>query len=114
MGNFGQLEREKHITKLCIKEMLTFMRPKLLGEPETTTTKELCTKVEQKLILRDLFPLDDWSRDGFNEMSTDASENILVVLTKRIETQISPEERLNTFTEKISQPEQGTSTQNTS
>ena len=74
----------------------------------------MCTKARQKLILRELCPVDDWSRDGFNEMSTDNSENFLTVLTKTTETQNSLENRINALNEKISQPQQGTSGQNTS
>ena len=46
-------------------------------------------------------------------MSTDNSENFLVVLTKKTETQISLENRFNSLSEKTSQPQQGTSSRST-
>ena len=54
--------------------MPTFIRLKLLEEPEDATIQELCTKARQKLILRELCPVHDWSRDGFNEMSSENSK----------------------------------------
>ena len=108
------MERERRIIRLFKKAMLNFIRLKLLEEPETATIQELCTKARQKLILRELCPVDDWSRDGFNEMSTDNSGKFLTVLTKMTETQNSLENRINALAEKISQPQQGTSGQNTS
>ena len=47
-------------------------------------------------------------------MSTDNSGKFLTVLTKRTETQNSLENRINALAEKISQPQQSTSGQNTS
>ena len=47
-------------------------------------------------------------------MSTDNSEKFLAVLTKMTETQNSLENIINSLTEKYSQPQQGTLSQNTS
>ena len=65
--NIAQMERERHIIRLFKKAMPNFIRLKLLEEPETATIQELCTKARQELILRELCPVDDWSREGFNE-----------------------------------------------
>ena len=111
---FAEMERERHKIRLFRKAMPNFIRLKLLEEPETATIQELCPKARQKLILRELCPVDDWPRDGFIEMSTDNSENSLTVLTKMTKTQTSLEKRINALTEKISQPQQGASGQNTS
>ena len=112
--NFAQMERERHILRLFKKALPTFIRPKLLEDPETATIQELCRKAREKLFLRELCPVDDRSRDGFNEMSTDNSEEFLTVLTKITETQNSLDNRINAPTEKISLPQQGISGQNTS
>ena len=77
-------------------------------------SKKLCTKTRQKLNLRKICSVDNWSRDGSNEMSTENSKTFPVVLTKITETQKSFEHRINSLTEKISQPQQGTSNQNIS
>ena len=96
------------------KAMPNFIRASFLEELETATIQELCAEARQKLISRKLCLADEWYRDGFNEMGTDKSENFLAVLTKLKETQNSPENRNNPLTEKISQPKQGTSRQDTS
>ena len=51
--------------------MPNFIRLKLVEEPEDATIQEICTKARQKLILREFCPVDDWSRDGFNEVSSE-------------------------------------------
>ena len=68
--NFSKMERERHIIRFFKKTMPNFIRLKLLEEPEDATIQELCTKAKEKLILRELCLVDDWSRDGFNEMSS--------------------------------------------
>ena len=93
--------------------MPNLFRIELLEEPENATIQELCTEAKQKLISRELCPVDDWSTDGFKEMSTDNSGKFLAVVTKMAETQSSPENRINSWSEKNSQPQQGTSDQNT-
>ena len=57
--NFSQMERERHIIRLFKKAMPNFIRLKHLEEPEDATIQELCTKARQKLILRELCPVDD-------------------------------------------------------
>ena len=109
--NFAQMERKRHIIRLFKKAMPKFIRLKLLEEPETATIQELCTKARKNLILRELCPANDWSRDGFNEISTDESEKLLTVLTTLTEAQSSLEKRFNASTEKVSQPQQANARQ---
>ena len=111
--NSSQMERERQIIRLSKRTMPNFIRLELLEETENAAIQELCTKARQKLILRELWPVDDWSRDGFKEMGTDNSEKFLAVVTKMTETQSSPENRINSWSGKNSQPQQGTSSQNT-
>ena len=66
--NFATIERDRHVIRLFKKALPKFFRLKLLEEPENATNQALCTKARQKLILRELCLVDDWSRDGFNEM----------------------------------------------
>ena len=98
--NFATKERDRHVIRLFKKAMPKFIRPKLLEEPENATIPALCTKTRQTLILRQLCPLDDWSRDGFNEMNNDNTENFLNVITKTSENQTSLETKLNALSEK--------------
>ena len=109
--NFAQMECGRHLIRLFKKAMLNFIRLKLSEETETATIRELFTKTRQKLILRELCPVDDWSRHGFNEISTDNLEKFLTVLTKSTETQTSLENRINALTENISQPQQANASQ---
>ena len=69
--------------------MPNFITLKLLEEPENATIQDLCTKARQKLILGELCPVDDWSRDGFNEMNNDNTDKLLNVITKMSENQTS-------------------------
>ena len=107
--NFSQMERERHIIRLFKKTMPNFIRLKLLEEPEDETIQELCTKARQKLILRELCPVDDWSRDGFIEMSSENSEKFLTVLTKMSENQNSLENRIDALTQKLNSLQQNSS-----
>ena len=104
--NFSQMERERHIIRLFKKAMPNFIILKLLEEPEDATIQELCTKARQKLILRELSPVDDWSRDGFNEMSSESSKKFLTVLTKMSENQNSLKNRSDALTQKLNSPQQ--------
>ena len=107
--NFAQMERERHIIRLFKKAMPNFIRIKLLEEPEDATIQELCTKARQKLILRDLCLVDDWSRDGFNEMSSENLEKFLRVLTNISENQTSLENRIDALTQKLNSLQQSSS-----
>ena len=98
--NFATMERDRHVIRLFKKAMPNFTRLKLLEEPENATIQDLCTKARQKLILRELCPVDDWSRDGFNEMNNDNTDKFLNVITKMSENQTSLDEKLNALTEK--------------
>ena len=98
--NFATMERDRHVIRLFKKALPNFIRLKLLGR-ENATIQDLCTKSRQKLILRELCPLDDWSGDGFNEMKNDNTDKCLNVITKMSENQTSLETKLNALTEKF-------------
>ena len=104
--SFSQMERERHIIRLFKKAMPNFIRLKLLEGTEDATNQELCTKARQKLILRELCSVDDRSRDGFNEMSSENTEKFLTVLTKMSENQNSLENRIDALTQKLNSPQQ--------
>ena len=99
--NFATMERDRHVIRLFKEAMPNFIRLKLLEEPENATIQDLCTKARQRLILRELCPVDDWSRDGFNEMNNDNTDKFLNVITKMSENQTSLEKKLNALTEKF-------------
>ena len=99
--NFATMERDRLVIKLFKKAMPNFIRLKLLEEPGEATIQDLRTKARQKLILRDFCPVDDWSRDGFNEMNNDNTEKFLNAIAKLSENQTSLEIKLNALTEKF-------------
>ena len=78
--NFETMKRDRPVIRLFKKAMPIFIRLKLLEEPENATIRNPCTRARQKLTLRELCPVDDWSRDGFNEMNNDNTENFLNVI----------------------------------
>ena len=107
--NFSQTEQKGHMICLFKNARPNFIRLKLLEEPEDAKFQELCTKARQKLILRGLCPVDDWSTDGFNEMSSETSEKFLTVLTKLSEKQNSLENGIDALTQKLNSPQQTSS-----
>ena len=74
----------------------------------------MCTKAGQKLILRVFSPIDDSSRDGFIEMRTHNLEKVLWIPTKTNEIEIFFQNRFKALTEKLSKPQQRTSSHSTS
>ena len=63
--------------------------------------QDLCPKKRQKLILRELCPVNDWSRDGFNEMNNDNTYKFLNIIIKISENQTSLEPKLKSLAEKF-------------
>ena len=53
------MEKDRHVVRLFKKAMARFNRLKLLEEPENATKQDLHTKTKQKLISRELYPVDD-------------------------------------------------------
>ena len=92
--------------------MPSFIRLKLLAEAEAATVQEFCTKPRQKHILRDLCPFDEWSRDGFNEMSSDRSDKIMTIILKLTGDQNSLEIRIDALTHEMDTSQQSSSTKN--
>ena len=69
-------------------------------------------KSRQKLNLRGLCPVDDWSRDEYNDMSFENSEDISTVLVTMSENQNSPEIKIEALTQKRNSPQLNTSNDN--
>ena len=95
------MERNRHVLRLFKKAMPKFIRLKLLEETENATTQDLCTEARQKLILRELCPVDDGSRYGLNEMNNDNMGHFLNVIKQMSENQTSFETKLDALTEKL-------------
>ena len=76
--SIAKMEMKRHIMRLFKKARSICIRLKLLEEPKTAHIQKLCSKARQKLKSVELCPVDDWSRDGFNEMSSDSSDKLKI------------------------------------
>ena len=94
--------------------MAAFIRLKLLEEPQTATIQEVCTEARQKIILREVCPVDDWSRYSFNEMSSDSPDKLMTMLTKMTEKPNWLENRSDALTQKLDILQQSSSAVNRS
>ena len=101
LRNFATMERDRHVIRLFKKAIPNFIRLKLLEKPENATIQELCKKARQKLILRELCPVDDWSPDGFKEMNNDNTGKTFERHNKNVRKSTSLETKLKALTEKF-------------
>ena len=86
-------ERERLVKRHFIKSMPNWIKIKLLDQPEAATVQDLCTLARKRLIVNELCPTDDYTRDAFSELQhSDKLENALIKLTETqtsLQTQIS-------------------------
>ena len=77
--NIAKMDMKRHIMRLFKKARSFCIKLKLLEEPKTAHIQKLCSKARQKLKSVKLCPVDDWSRDGFNEISSDSSDKLKII-----------------------------------
>ena len=70
--NFAQKERERHIIRLFKKAIAKLHQTKTSGRTRGCNN----SRNMHKMILRELCPVEDWSRNWFNEMSSENSKKI--------------------------------------
>ena len=75
-------ERNRRIKEYFTNAMPNFFKRKLLDQNEAATEQDLCTMARRQMVLFELCPSDDGSRDAFNEVSSSLSENSVGALTK--------------------------------
>ena len=98
---FHTRERERQIRKLFIKNMPNWLRIKLMEKPENLTVQELCTIARRSLVLRQLCPVDDWSRDAFAELDENKTDQTSSALAKMTESQTKMENQLEARTKQL-------------
>ena len=67
-------ERNRRIKKIFTNATPNFIKRKLLDQNEAATVQDLCTVARRQMVVFELCPSDDWSRDAFNEVSSSLSE----------------------------------------
>ena len=75
-------ERNRKIKEIFTNAMPNFIKRKLLDQNEAATVQDLCTVARRQMVFFELCPIDDWTRDAFNEVSSTLSENLVGALTK--------------------------------
>ena len=98
---FHTRERERQIRKLFIKNMPNWLRIKLMEKPENLTVQELCTIARRSLVLRQLCPVDDWSRGAFAELDENKTDQTSSALAKMTESQTKMENQLEALTKQL-------------
>ena len=98
---FAQREREHQIKRYFKKCMPSWLRAKLLEQPETTTVEDLCLLARKQLTIHNLCKIDDYGEGVFSEMSSTISENLVTALSKLTQTQESMENKVNALTKQF-------------
>ena len=88
-------ERNRRIKEIFTNAIPHFIKRKLLDQSETATVQDLCTVARRQMVLFELCPSDDWTRDAFNEVSSTLSENLVGALTKLTQQQDQLKQQTN-------------------
>ena len=95
-------ERNRRIKENFTNVMPNFIKRKLLDQNETATVQDLCTVARRQMVVFELCPSEDWSRDAFNEVSSSLSENLVGAPTNLTQQQEELKQQQNDFSNKIS------------
>ena len=71
---FAQQEREHQIKRFFKKCMPSWLRAKLLEQPDNTAIDDLCLLARKQLTIHNLCKMDDYSDGAFNEVSSTITE----------------------------------------
>lgn len=98
---FADRERERQVIRIFKKSMPNWIRFKLLDQPEDKTAQELCTVARKNLIMQELCPLDEVTRDAFSEVNTDITEKLVEALAKIGNTQSNLENQIQSLAKQV-------------
>ena len=93
--------KNEQVKRIFQKAMPGWLRSKMMEQPPNTTVQELCTLARQQMTIRDLCRKDDYPEDGFNEISTTVSDNLISALSKLNATQEAMERKLSSMDDRI-------------
>ena len=66
--------------------MPSWLRAKLLEQPDNTAIEDLCLLAREQLTIHKLCKMDDYSDAPFNEVSSTITENLVNALSKKTDT----------------------------
>ena len=98
---FAQQERNHQIKRFFKKCMPSWLRAKLLEQPDGTTVDDLCLLARRQLTIHNLCKIDDFGENAFSEVSATVSDNLVNALTKINQTQENMESRINELSKKV-------------
>ena len=104
--------KNAQVKRIFQKAMPGWLRSKLMEQPPHATVQELCTLARQQMTIRDLCRKEDYPEDGFNEVSTTVSDNLVNALSRLSTQQESMDRRLQSMEDRIKNTENETVAQN--
>ena len=97
----AQESRAVQIRRQFIKNMLGWLRAKLLVQPENTTVEEFCIFARKQLSIHNLCKTDDSAMDAFSEMGLSVTDTLVTALRKLSTSQEAMDNRLNEMSKKF-------------
>ena len=98
---FAQQERQNQTKRFFKKCMPSWLRAKLLEQPDNTTVEDLCLLARKQLTIHDLCKKEDYIDGAFNEVSPTISDNLINALSKLSQTQESMENRMSALSKQV-------------
>ena len=72
--------KNDQIKKVFTKAVPGWLRSKHMEQPSNTPVQDLFTFARQKMTIREMCRKEDYPEDGFNEINSNVSENVMNVL----------------------------------
>ena len=99
---FAQQERDHQIKRFFKKCMPSWLRAKLLEQPDNATIEDLCLIARKQLTIHNLCKIDGYADAVFNEVSNSTiNENLVNVLSKLTQTQEAVQNQVNELSKKF-------------
>ena len=98
---FAHQERQNQTKRFFKKCMPSWLRAKLLEQPDNTTVEDLCLLARKQLTIHDLCKKEDYIDGAFNEVSPTISDNLINALSKLSQTQESMENRMSALSKQV-------------
>ena len=105
-------ERERLVKRHFIGNMPNWIKVKLLDQPENATVQELCTLARKRLIINELCPTDDITRDAFSSVQPHVSDNLVNALAKLTESQNTMQSQISALAKEFNDKINALETQN--
>ena len=103
---FAQQEIEHQIKRFFKKCMPSWLRAKLLEQPDNRAIEDLCLLARKQLTIHNLCKMDDYSDGAFNEVISTITENLVNALSKITQTQEAMENKMNALAKQLDEKNQ--------